>query len=47
MAWTREVSGQKVFYTSLGLPGDFKDTNFLTMIQNAINWSVSGKLSKK
>ncbi|MCM8529693.1 MAG: ThuA domain-containing protein [Lentisphaeraceae bacterium] len=47
MAWTRELSGQKVFYTSLGLPEDFQNANFLTMIQNAINWSVSGKLSKK
>lgn len=42
VAWIRtraEHRGQRVFYTSLGLPADFQNENFRRMIANAILWT--------
>lgn len=42
VAWVRtrpEHRGQRVFYTSLGVPDDFANANFLTLISNAILWA--------
>ena len=47
MAWTREVGKQKFFYTSLGLPADFKDEKFITLLNNSLSWVTNGKLDKK
>lgn len=40
IAWSRRISGSlnKVFYTSLGHPEDFKDKNFSVLLRNAISW---------
>lgn len=33
-----EHNGHRVFYTSLGVPGDFENEEFLTMLDNAVEW---------
>ena len=40
IAWTRKINGtlNKVFYTSLGHPEDFKERNFSLLLMNVINW---------
>jgi type 1 glutamine amidotransferase len=44
VAWVRErtVDGavQRVFYTSLGHPEDFRDSNFLRLVANGLLWSA-------
>jgi type 1 glutamine amidotransferase len=42
VAWARtraEHRGQRVFYTSLGVPEDFENENFRRMLANAIFWT--------
>ena len=34
-----EYNGGRVFYTSLGVPGDFNDENFRRLLTNAIFWT--------
>ncbi len=36
----REYKGGRIFYTSLGVPEDFKDANFCQMLINAIFWTA-------
>lgn len=43
IAWIRKADRSKVFYTSLGYPTDFKSTPFLTLLVNAIQWSLDRK----
>ena len=38
VAWTRERSGQRVFYTSLGVQEDFQNETFKRLLVNAIFW---------
>ncbi len=38
VAWTRLNEGGRVFYTSLGHQGDFRDNNFLCLLANAVFW---------
>lgn len=38
VAWTRSHKGGRVFYTSLGHQGDFRDENFLRLLANAVFW---------
>jgi type 1 glutamine amidotransferase len=40
VAWTRNAGKSKVFYTSLGYPTDFESAPFLTLLTNAIQWSL-------
>lgn len=47
MAWTRERGSQKVFYTSLGLPADFKNEKFILLLNNSLKWVTNGQLEKK
>lgn len=45
VAWTHlGPSGSRVFYTSLGHPGDFEQPAFRRMLRNAIDWAL-GPLS--
>ena len=42
VAWVRtlpEHRDQRVFYTSLGVPADFRDENFRRMLANAVLWA--------
>lgn len=40
VAWTRTYKGARVFYTSLGDQGDFKNEHFRRMIVNALFWTA-------
>jgi len=40
VAWTRLNRGGRVFYTSLGHQGDFRDENFLRLLANAVFWAA-------
>jgi len=47
MAWSREINKQRLFYTSLGLPADFKDERFVKLLNNALGWALKGTLERK
>ena len=40
VAWTRHYEGGRVFFTSLGHPGDFQMTPFRQLLANAIRWAL-------
>lgn len=40
VAWTRENGGQRIFYTSLGAPGDFEAAPFRRILVNALWWAL-------
>jgi type 1 glutamine amidotransferase len=48
VAWVRERKvgdrTQRVFYTSLGHPADFKDPNFTRLLVNALEWATEREL---
>ncbi|MDP6045078.1 MAG: ThuA domain-containing protein [Phycisphaerae bacterium] len=39
VAWVRTIGKQRVFYTSLGLPADFSNDTFNTLLVNAVEWA--------
>lgn len=46
LAWTNMYGENgRAFYTSMGLPADFKNDNFLRMLNNAISWTTGYELS--
>ena len=40
VAWVRESRGGRVFYTSLGTPGDFENASFVRLLTNALFWAA-------
>jgi hypothetical protein len=40
VAWTNSYAGGRVFYTSLGHPGDFQGDAFPRLLRNAIDWAL-------
>ncbi|MEM0896323.1 MAG: ThuA domain-containing protein [Verrucomicrobiota bacterium] len=40
VAWTREIDGQRLFYTSLGGVDDFRESWFQRILLNALEWAV-------
>ncbi len=49
VAWVHTCNGGRTFYSSLGVPEDFKDENFRRMLVNAILWTThrdAGKMKK-
>jgi type 1 glutamine amidotransferase len=40
IAWTREVNGGRVFYTSLGAQDTFKEPAFRRLLANALFWTA-------
>ena len=40
VAWTNTCQGARVFYTTLGHPGDFQIEAFNRLLLNAIHWSL-------
>lgn len=40
LAWVREAGGRRVFYTSMGFPRDFRNTNFMRLLENAVTWCL-------
>lgn len=47
LAWTREVNGGRVFYTSLGNVETFEDEQFRKMLAQAIFWTARRELAGK
>jgi len=43
VTWTNVYKGGRVFYTSMGLPEDFKNPAFVKMLANAVAWCLTGK----
>ncbi len=41
IAWTRRYGKSRVFYTSLGYPTDFKNQNFIKLLENAMDWTLN------
>jgi type 1 glutamine amidotransferase len=42
VAWTREVRGGRIFFTSLGHPEDFTLASFRRLLINAARWCLAG-----
>jgi len=40
MAWVRENGKKRVFYTSMGFPEDFLESQFIKLLDNALLWSM-------
>lgn len=40
IAWTRKYNASRVFYTSLGYPDDFKESQFRALLVNAVFWAM-------
>ena len=40
VAWTRELQGQRIFYTSLGHADDFQNPDFNRFLANAVLWTL-------
>jgi type 1 glutamine amidotransferase len=47
VAWTRLYQGGRVFYTSLGHPGDFELQPFRRMLLHAVFWALDRPVSEK
>jgi putative membrane-bound dehydrogenase-like protein len=47
IAWTHIHNGGRVFYTSLGHPKDFADSNFKQLLVNALFWSANREVAKR
>jgi type 1 glutamine amidotransferase len=47
LAWTNTASERRVFYTSMGLAGDFQDNRFLRLLENGIEWTTQRALTVK
>ena len=43
VSWVNTWKGGRTFYTSLGVPKDFEDENFRSMLANAIFWTAKRK----
>jgi putative heme-binding domain-containing protein len=41
VAWVNLIGSTKVFYTSLGHPGDFDDSSFRRLLRNAVFWALN------
>ena len=44
VAWVNRVGSARVFYTSLGHPGDFDNTAFRRLLRNAVFWAMSRRV---
>ena len=44
VAWINAKGASRIFYTSLGHPGDFDRPQFRTLLRNAIFWALDRKL---
>ena len=40
VTWVRTFHGGRVFYTSLGAPGDFEEPSFRRLLTNAVFWAA-------
>lgn len=47
VAWTNTYKGGRIFYTSLGSPGDFALPSFRLLLRNAVFWALERPLPAK
>ncbi len=47
LAWTNDIKGARVFYTSLGHPKDFQAGPFKQLLVNAIGWALGRDLTAR
>ena len=47
VAWTNTYAGGRVFYTTLGHPGDFENPAFQRLLLNAIHWVSSTNINQE
>ena len=47
VAWTHSFKANRVFYTSLGHPNDFKEESFRNLLRNGIAWALQRPLEAK
>jgi type 1 glutamine amidotransferase len=47
VAWVRERPGGRVFYTSLGVPEDFANEDFLRLMANAVFWTARRDVAER
>jgi type 1 glutamine amidotransferase len=47
IAWVRDFRGARIFYTSLGHPGDFKEPSFQRLLVNALFWTTKREVPDK
>ncbi len=40
VTWVHEYHGGRMFYTSLGVPEDFANPNFIRLLDNAVSWTT-------
>jgi type 1 glutamine amidotransferase len=45
VAWTNTAGDRRVFYTSMGLPGDFEDARFIRLLENGVEWTTQTQLT--
>jgi putative membrane-bound dehydrogenase-like protein len=41
VAWVKGTGQSRVFYTSLGAPGDFENSSFRQLLKNAVFWALN------
>ena len=46
VAWTNTYKNARIFYTSLGYPGDFDTPHFRKLLINAVFWSMDEPVPK-
>ena len=46
VTWVHTYKEGRMFYTSMGVPDDFKDENFRRLLTNAIFWTTKRDLEK-
>lgn len=47
VAWTRLYRNARIFYTSLGSPGDFENATFRRLLANALFWTANHEMQRK
>ena len=47
IAWTRELAGRRIFYTSLGHPDDFSHADFKRLLAQALFWTAKREPAEK
>ena len=47
VAWINLKGNARIFYTSLGHPGDFDNPSFRRLLRNAVLWALDKKATSK
>lgn len=47
VTWVNEYRGGRMFYTSLGVPADFKQPEFIRLLDNAVRWVTRRSVARQ